>query len=123
VRRHGLSAGEASVIAADVPRGRCLSDPRLRPVAVEWAHELLEQERVRGPQNPRARQALLVLLICWAAAVLAWLFYRVVSGHPEDVNWVSVLLWAAALGYLVRRRRLLRRTMEVNAEPSSGDDS
>ena len=40
VRRHGLSAGEASRIAADVPRGRRLHEPRLRRAAVDWAREL-----------------------------------------------------------------------------------
>ena len=55
VRRHGLSAGEAARIAADVPRGLRLPDPRLRRAAVDRARELLEQEQVRLPRNPRTR--------------------------------------------------------------------
>lgn len=67
VRRHGLSAGEAARIAADVPRGLRLPDPRLRRAAVDWARELLGQEQVRLPRNPRTRGLVVVVVIGWAA--------------------------------------------------------
>ncbi|WP_089306703.1 hypothetical protein [Geodermatophilus pulveris] len=70
VRRHGLSAGDASRIAEDVPRGRRLPDPRLRPVAAEWARELLERERPRLPRDPRTHGVVVVLLAVWLAVVL-----------------------------------------------------
>ena len=121
VRRHGLSTEEAARIAADVPRGLRLPDPRLRRAAVDRARQLLEQEQVRLPRNPRTRGLLIALAICWTTAVLGHLVFRVVSGRPEDVNWVTVAFGAAAVAWGVRRRRALRRTIELNDEPTPAD--
>jgi Flp pilus assembly protein TadB len=123
VRRHRLSVAEAARIAAEVSRGRQLEDPRLRRAAVDWATRLLEQETLRAPRNARTRRLLLALLTCWASAVFAWLLYRVLTGRPEDVNWVSLVLWTAAAVWIVRRRRRLRRSIVLNAEPSTAGDA
>ncbi|MFW3171446.1 hypothetical protein [Geodermatophilus sp. CPCC 206100] len=122
VQRHRLSAAEAARIATEVPRGRPLDEPRLRRAAVDWATRLLEQEAVRGPRNPRTRRLVLAPVVCWASAVFAWLVHRVLSGRPEDVNWVSVAAWTLGAWWIVRRRRRLRRTIAVNAEPSTVDE-
>jgi hypothetical protein len=123
VRRHGLSAGEVARIAADVPRGLQLPDPRLRRAAVDWARHLLEQEQVRLPRNPRTRGVVILLVIVWATAVLGLLVLRIPSGRRWDVNWVTVAIWAAVIVWGVRRRRALRRTIALNDEPTSADGS
>ena len=110
-------------IAADVPRGLQLPDPRLRRAAVDWARQLLEQEQVRLPRNPRTRGVVIVLVIVWATATLGLLVLRIASGRPWDVNWVTVGIWAAVIVWGVRRRRALRRTIELNDEPTSADGS
>jgi hypothetical protein len=120
VRRHGLSAGESARIAADVPRGLRLPDPRLRRAAVDWARELLGQEQVRLPRNPRTRGLVVVVVIGWAATALGLLVFHVVSGEAPDVNWFLVAMWLAVGVWGVRRRRALRRTVELDDEPSTG---
>lgn len=120
VRRHGLSAGEAARIAADVPRGLRLPDPRLRRAAVDWARVLLGQEQVRLPPNPWTRGLVVVVVIGWAATALGLLVSHVVSGEAPDVPWSTVVLGLAVGVWGVRRRRALRRTIELNDEPSTG---
>jgi hypothetical protein len=101
-----------------VPRGLRLPDPRLRRAAVEWARQLLEQEQVRLPRNPRTRDLLVLLVVVWATGVLGYVVFTVVSGRPEDVNWVTAAAWAAVIAWGVRRRRALRRTIELNDDPA-----
>ena len=120
VRRHGLPAGESARIAADVPRGLRLPDPRLRRAAVDWARELLGQEQVRLPRNPRTRGLVVVVVIGWAATALGLLVFHVVSGEAPDVNWFLVAMWLAVGVWGVRRRRALRRTVELDDEPPTG---
>lgn len=112
VRAHGLTGAEAALLARGVPRGRRFDDPRLRRAAVDWAQLLLEQ----GARRPRTRRGrVLVALGClWAAGVLGFLLVRVLMGHPEDVNWVSVAVFSLLAVYVVRRRRGLRRTVALN---------
>ncbi|WNV73966.1 hypothetical protein [Geodermatophilus sp. DSM 44513] len=114
VRRHGLSAGEASRIAEDVPRGRRLPDPRLRPVAVEWARELLRQEQLRLPRDPWRRRVVVAFLVVWLVTALGLVVPRVVSGEGVDVNWATVVIWSVVGIWAVRRRRALRRAVELN---------
>lgn len=114
VRRHGLSAGEAARIAADVPRGLRFPDPRLRRAAVDWARSLLEQEQVRLPRNPRARGVVVVVVTVWATTALGLLVFQATSGEGIDVNWFAVAVWIAMGVWGVRRRRALRRTIELN---------
>jgi hypothetical protein len=117
VRRHGLSAGEAALVAAEVPRGSRLPDPRLRRAAAEWARELLEQETVRLPRNPWTRGLVIVVAIGWATTALGLLVLHVVSGEALDVNWFVVAVWLVVGGWGVRRRRALRRTIELDEGP------
>ena len=116
VRRHALSSHEASRLARDVPRGVAFDSPRLRRAAVDWATTLLEQQQPR----PRTRvgRTLRVLLLLWVLAVLGLVLYRVLQGRPEDVNWVSVAMYGLLAVLIVRRRRRLHRTIELNAAPS-----
>ncbi|WP_100500190.1 hypothetical protein [Geodermatophilus chilensis] len=116
VRRHGLSAGEAARVATDVPRGLRLPDPRLRRAAVEWARELLDQEQLRLPRNPRTRGVVVVLVIVWATTALGLLVFRIASGEGFDVDWFTVAVWIAAGVWGVRRRRALRRAVQLNDE-------
>ena len=122
VRRHGLSTAEASQLARQVTRGHAFEDPRLRRAAVDWAGTLLAQERPR-PRTRRGR-ALLTALVLWAVAVAGLVLHRVLTGRAGDVNWVTVVVWTAAAIYVVRRRRGLLRTVEVNrdlpAAPGAG---
>jgi len=119
VRTHGLSAAEAALLAREVPRGHRFDDPRMRRAAVDWAGTLLVQMTPR-PRTRRGR-ILTALAFVWAAGVVGFLLIRVLMGRPEDVNWVSVALYAGLAVYLVRRRRGLRRTLALNAEPSAGE--
>ncbi|WP_448618497.1 hypothetical protein [Geodermatophilus sp. URMC 65] len=114
VRRYGLSAAEAARVAADVPRGVRLPDPRLRRAAVEWARELLEQEQVRLPRNPRTRGVVVVLVVVWGATALGLLVSQLASGERVDVPWVVVAVWLVTGMWGVRRRRALRRAVECN---------
>jgi hypothetical protein len=114
VRRHGLSTAEAAQLAREVTRGHEFEDPRLRRAAVDWAGTLLAQERPR-PRTRRGR-ALLTALVLWAVAVLGGVLYLVVTGRPEDVNWFTVVIWTMAGIYVVRRRRGLLRTVELNGD-------
>jgi hypothetical protein len=118
VRRHGLSGGEAARIAADVPLGLRLADPRLRRAAADWARQLLEQEQFRLPRNPRTRGLVVVLVVVWATAGLGLLVFRLASGEGIDISWMTVAFWTAALVWGVRRRRALRCTIELNDEPA-----
>lgn len=122
VRRHGLSAGEAARIAADVPRGLRLPDPRLRRAAVDWARQLLQQERLRLPRSPRTRVLVVVVVIGWVTTVLGVLVSHVVPGEGVDVNWSTVAVWLAVGAWVVRRRRALRRAVELNDEPAVDQD-
>ena len=117
VRRHGLSAGEAARLAREVTRGHEFDDPRLRRAAVDWAETLLAQEMPR-PRTPAGR-LLVALLFLWALGVLGFLLYRVLMGHPEDVNWVSVAAYVLLGVWIVRRRRGLRRTVALNGAQSA----
>jgi hypothetical protein len=119
VRRHGLSAGEAARIAAEVPRGSRLPDPRLRRAAAEWARELLEQEQVPLPRNPRTRGVVVVLVILWATTGLGLLVLQLASGQGVDVTWSTVAVSIAVGVWGVRRRRALRRAVDVNGEPAA----
>ncbi|SDN85895.1 hypothetical protein [Geodermatophilus sp. DSM 45219] len=123
MRRHGLSAGEASRIATDVPRGRRMAEPRLRRAAVDWARELLRREQVRLPRDPRTRRVVVVVLVLWVTTALCLLAFRIASGRGVDVTWVTVAFWFAVGVWVVRRRRNLRRAVELNDEPVSPDGS
>ena len=113
VRRHGLSAAEAAGLARDVTRGREFDDPRLRRAAVDWAGTVLAQETPR-PRTAVGR-ALVGLAIAWGLAVVGLVLYRVLTGRAEDVNWFSVLVYSLLAGWILRRRRGLRRTVAVNS--------
>ncbi|WP_448609250.1 hypothetical protein [Geodermatophilus sp. URMC 60] len=121
VRRHGLSPGEAARIAADVPRGVRLPDPRLRRAAAEWARDLLAQEQVRLPRNPRTRGVVVVLVVVWVAAALGLLVPRLTSGEGVGIPWGAVAVWGVIGVWHVRRRRALRRAVDVNDEPAAAD--
>lgn len=123
VRRHGLSAGEAARIATDVPRGRRMAEPRLRRAAADWARELLQQEQVRLPRAPRTRRLVVVVVVLWVTTALGLLVFRIASGRGVDVNWVTVAFWLALGVWVVRRRRNLRRAVELNDEPAPPDGS
>jgi len=123
VRRHGLSAGEAARISADVPRGLRFPDPRLRRAAVDWARSLLKQEQVRLPRDPRIRGVVVVVVIVWATTALGLLVFQATSGEGIDLNWFPVAVWTVMGVWGVRRRRALRRTIELNDDVAPTDGS
>jgi hypothetical protein len=121
VRRPALSPGEAARLARDVPRGVEFDDPRLRRAAVDRAGTLLSRELPR-PRTTGGRVA--VALVClWALGVLGFLVSRLVLGHAEDVNWVTVTMYALLALWAVRRRRGLRRTVALNSDVTTGPDA
>jgi hypothetical protein len=120
VRRHGLSAAEAARLAREVPRGYEFDDLRLRRAAADWAGTLLAQELPR-PRTAVGR-VMVALLWLWALGVTGLLLHRLLLGRPEDVNWVSVAMYALLAAWIVRRRRGLRRTVSLNsAAPTEPD--
>ena len=119
--RHGLSAAEVAHVAAVLPRGRRPADDRLARAAADWARELLARQDALLPQRRRTRRWVLVLGGCWAVAVLVRAVYRVVTVGPAEVDWISVGLWAAVAVWFVRRRRALRRTIELVDAPMPPD--
>ncbi|SDE55275.1 hypothetical protein SAMN05660485_01054 [Blastococcus fimeti] len=115
VRRHRLSSSDAPRVAHAVPRGLALAEPHLRQAAVDWAERLIEQESVRWPTTRKGR-LLAGAAVLWFVGVVAFLVQRLVTGRPEDVNWVTV---AIVVGFgigSVHRRRMLRRTIELNRD-------
>ncbi len=92
---------------------------RLRRAAVEWARELLAQERVRTPRDPRTRAVVVVLVVVWGATALGLLVARLTSGEGIDVPWGVVAVWVVVGIWGVRRRHGLRRTAELKDEPAA----
>lgn len=116
VREHRLSASEAPRVASAVPRGVALDEPRLRAAAVDWAGRLMEQETVRWPRSAKGR-ILAGLTVLWFLGVVALILQRLLTGRPEDVNWVTVAIVAGFGIWSVHRRRALRRAVAVNSGP------
>ena len=119
VRTHRLSPSEAPRVAHAVPRGVALDQPHLRAAAVDWAERLMEQETVRWPTTRRGR-LLAGLAVLWFLGVVTLLVQRLVTGHPEDVNWMTVAIAVGFGVWAVRRRRALRRAVVVNSGPPAG---
>jgi hypothetical protein len=113
LRRHGLSAGEAARLAREVTRGRRFDDERERRAAVDLARLQLGQGLFTDGASS-TRRLLVVALFLWLIAVLGRAVHLVVSGRPEDVNWVFVLIWSGFLVWDQARRRGLRRTIALN---------
>jgi hypothetical protein len=115
VRTHRLSASEAPRVAHAVPRGAALDEPRLRAAAVDWARRLIEQETIRWPTS-RTGRVFAGAAVVWLLCVIGLLLHRVLTGRPEDVNWTTVIIYAGVLLWFRRRRRLLRRAVELNQD-------
>ena len=103
MRRHRLSAGEAGDVSDGVSRGRQFTDPRLRAAAVDWAGAML-----RTDLSGRATVVLLGLYLGLAALAIIRL--------PEDVNWVVLAIWTAFSVVILRRRRRVERSFEINRD-------
>ncbi|TQN42959.1 hypothetical protein FHU33_2378 [Blastococcus colisei] len=114
VRRHRLSAGEAARLGREVARGVRFDDERQRAAAVDLAGLLLGQGLFPDGAS-RTQRVLVVVLVLWLTAVLARVVFLLVSGRPQDVNWVTVLIWAGAILWHRTRRRGLRRTIALNS--------
>ena len=54
---------------------------------------------------------------------LGLLLFELASGEPADVHWFTVAFGLALGGWGVRRRRALRRAVELNDEPAPTDGS
>jgi hypothetical protein len=118
-REHRLSTAQAVVVGRAVRWGRVVEDPALRPAAVDWAHRLVELDRRRRDARPQLRRWLVVLLVAWAALVVGRIVVAVAQGRWSDVNWGTVVLYAAAA---VVGRRLMtgpRRAIERNGGPAA----
>jgi hypothetical protein len=103
MRRHHLSAGEAGDISNGVTRGRPYTDPRLRAAAVAWAGTILRTEF-----SGRATALLIGLYLVPVVVTIVL--------QPHDVNWLLVVMWAAFAAVILRRRRGVRRSMEINQD-------
>jgi hypothetical protein len=114
--RHDLSRGQARRVVAEARRGERLDDPRLRRAAVDWASSHLEDEGFPAAAPTRTHQVMRALLAVWVACILGWLGYLVGSGQPERVSWPLLSVWVLIAVLVVRRRRGMRRAIEVNAE-------
>ena len=114
VRRHGLSVRDAHQVASAVEGGRQLSDPRLRRAAVDMADEAL---REGWPTRPWLRATLMVLLAVLVLGFVLAAGASLVQGRPGDVQWWVVALWILLGVSTVRRRRHLRRAVELNSDP------
>ena len=119
VRRHRLSPGESARLSREVPKGTRYDDGRLRAAAVDLAQLELGQGLLPAGAS-RTRRVVVVLFFLWVVAVLGWIVHLVASGRPGDVNWLTFAIWAAVFGWLVARRRRLRRTVELN-QPAGSD--
>ena len=115
VRRHRLSQSDAPRVAHAVPRGVALDQPHLRAAAVDWAERLLEQETVRWPTSRKGR-ILAGVAVLWFVGVVALVLQRLLTGRPEDVNWVTVVIAVGFGIWSVRRRRMLRRPIQLNQD-------
>ncbi len=115
VQQHRLSASEAPRVAHAVPRGVALEDPRLRAAAVDWAERLMEQETVRWPTSRKGR-LLAGAAVLWFVGVMALIVQRLLTGRPEDVNWVTVAIVVGFGIWSVHRRRMLRRAVQLNRD-------
>lgn len=115
VQRHRLSPVDAPRVAHAVPRGLELAEPHLRAAAVDWAERLIEQETVRWPRSAKGRM-LAGLAVLWACGVVGLLLHRLLTGRPEDVNWVTVAIAVGWGIWSVHRRRALRRAIEANRD-------
>ena len=115
VTQHRLSAADASRVAHAVPRGMALAQPHLRVAAVDWARRLIEQETLRWPRTLAGRVGA-GLVVLWACGVIGFLLYRVLTGRPGDVNWGTVIVYEDLAVWLRRRRRNLRRAIELNQD-------
>ena len=115
VTQHRLSAADASRVAHAVPRGMALEQPHLRSAAAAWGERLIEQETLRWPRTLTGRIGA-GLAVLWACGVIGFLLHRLLTGHPEDVNWGTVILYAGLALWFRRRRRLLRQAIERNQD-------
>jgi hypothetical protein len=112
MRRHRLTGGEAGDISGGVTRGREFSDPRLRAAAADWAGIVLRTE------TP-SRKTLICLAVVAVLAVVAGLVFRAKTGRPVDIDWFSIAVWVLIGAWVRRRRRGLRRAIEVNGGASA----
>ena len=115
VERHRLSPADAPRVAYAVPRGLALEEPPLRAAAVDWAERVIEQETLRWPAT-RTGRFFASVGVAWFVCVIGFLLYLVVTGRPEDVNWGTVIVYAGVAVWLRRRRRNLRRAVELNQD-------
>ena len=98
-----------------------LPDSRLRRAAVDWARELLGQEQVRLPRNPRTRGLVIVVVIGWAATALGLLVFPVVSGkRPTSPGPPSSWGWSSACGCPAPPRAATHRRAQRRALDRSG---
>jgi hypothetical protein len=118
MRRFGLTPQETAQVESAVTWGRRLDDERLRPAAVEWARQLIEQTESRRRIHSRSgRLAVLLALVVVLAAGLYWMTVR-----EGQFPWIAVVwwvIWPAVFAWLVRGPR---RAIRVNSDSGSTDD-
>jgi hypothetical protein len=118
MRRFGLTPQETAQVESAVTWGRRLDDERLRPAAVQWARQLIEQTESRRRIHSRSgRLAVLLALVVVLAAGLYWMTVREGQFPWSAVVWW--VIWPAVFAWLVRGPR---RAIRVNSDSGSTDD-
>lgn len=114
--RHGLTFEQMQAVERTVSRGRPV-DPAHRPVAVELARLLLQEEVTEGPGLRRLRTVLVGLAV-FGVVFAAWSLVTTDQGHVPIVA-LGPLLQAVGLEVQLRLRRRryagARRTLEAHA--------
>jgi hypothetical protein len=114
MRRHRLSGREAEQVASAVARGQQVADQRLRAAAADLASITLDREA--WPRRPVVRGTVTVLLGLLVGGLLVSVAAAIVQGRPGDISWWNLMIWAFVGVWLVRRRRLLRRAIDLNSD-------
>jgi hypothetical protein len=118
MRRFGLTPQEMAQVESAVTWGRRLEDARLRPAAVLWAQQLVQEtEARRWIRSGWARLAVLLGLVAVLAACVYWLAIRA-DGFP----WSTVVWWVVWIVFPGWLARGPRRAIRVNSDPGSADD-
>jgi hypothetical protein len=118
VRRFGLTPPEAAQVESAVNWGRRLDDARLRPAAVAWAQQRIDEQKARQRvHSPWARVVALVALLLLLGGSLALMTF-IGGGFP----WGTLVWWVPWMVGTAWFARGPRRAVRLNSEPSSDGD-
>jgi hypothetical protein len=118
MRRFGLTPPEAAQVESAVNWGRRLDDARLRPAAVAWAQQRIDEQKARQRiHSPWARVVALVALLLVLGGSLA-----VMISTSDGFPWGTLVWWVPWMVVMARLARGPARAVRLNSEPSSDGD-